>query len=479
MNGPDEPRPVLTVESVSKAYGPVQALKAVSTEFFPGEIHAVLGENGAGKSTLMGVLAGFVVPDQGRVDLQGRPAPVGQQFRMKELGVRMVHQHFMLVPNFTVQENLALANLGPLTGPLDLPKQADEALQEAQTLHWPLEPEARAGDLPVGLQQRLEILKALAGESQILILDEPTGVLSPEEVDGLFTVLRELKSQGKTIVLIAHKLDEVMAVADRVTVLRKGRLVARSPLAQTNPRQLAEWMVGDLPDPTAKSAPEPGPVLLNAQEIVVLGDRGETAVDQLSLQLHAGEILGLGGVDGNGQVELAEALARVRSLRSGTLTTEGDPGYIPQDRHQDGLALGLSIQDNMLLSGRHDAALYWGPFLKPRALKAWANSLVEAYEIKVGDVKDPARSLSGGNQQKVVVSRVLSQKPQVIIAVNPTRGLDLKATDYVHQALRAAAKNGAAVLLVSTDLDELQKVADRTTYISRGRLTDRLIGIAG
>ena len=477
MAEPEGQRPVLTVENVSKAYGDVQALRSVSTEFFAGEIHAVLGENGAGKSTLMGVLAGFVVPDSGSVLLKGSRAPTGEPFRMRELGVQMVHQHFMLVPAFSVEENLALANLQGLSGALDVREAAGSGLEVAGDLGWEVNGLARTGGLPVGLQQRVEILKALANESDILILDEPTGVLSPSEVAGLFEVLRELRGRGKAIILIAHKLDEVMAVADRVTVLRRGEMVARSMMADTNARELAEWMVGELPENRAVESISAGDVYLACSELVVLGDRGEQAVDGLSLEVRSGEVCGLGGVDGNGQTELAEALVGVREAESGEVRCEGTPGYIPQDRQHDGLALGLSIQDNMMLGAREDPSLFWGPFLKPRAVKAWAGGLVEQFSIKVGDVGDPASSLSGGNQQKVVVSRVLSQKPNVVVAVNPTRGLDLKATDYVHGALRQAAADGAAVLLISTDSDELEAVADRTLYISRGRLTDQLVGI--
>lgn len=472
-------RPVLSVENISKSYGSVKALDRVSTEFFAGEIHAVLGENGAGKSTLMGVLAGFTTPDFGTVTLRGEAAPVGQPFRMKGLGIEMVHQHFMLVPAFTVAENLALANLGGLGGGLSVSEAAEPGLARAKDLGWEVDPEARVGTLPVGIQQRVEILKALAGRADVLILDEPTGVLSPDEVEGLFGVLRNLKAEGKAVILIAHKLDEVMAVADRATVLRKGKRVAQCLVAETSAAQLAEWMVGDVPVSGTVSEGETGEALLEVSNLVVLGDRGEKAVDGISLTVRAGEVLGLGGVDGNGQVELAEAVAGVREVLSGVVRAEGVPGYIPQDRQQHGLAMGLSISDNMLLAGLDRKELGWGPFLKPKAVKAWTDRLVEEYEIKVGSTNDPVRSLSGGNQQKVVVSRVLSGKPQVVVAVNPTRGLDLKATAYVHQALRDAATGGAAVLLISTDLDELATVAGRTQFLSRGRLVDSIVGATG
>lgn len=474
---------MLEVRSLSKRFGPVQALDGVSASFLPGEVHAVLGENGAGKSTLMQVVAGFLVPDIGTVTLDAKNLPLGHPIACRAAGVEMVHQHFMLVPAFTVEENLALARLGSLRGTLDTARLAQPALDFARELGWTVDPKARTGTLPVGVQQRVEILKALSGDAPVLIFDEPTAVLTPDEVDDLFRVLRRLRDRGKTILLIAHKLSEVMAVADRVTVLRRGRFVASAPIGEVDERQLATWMVGDLPTPMRPLEAPLGQALLIARDLVVLGDRREEAVRGLSLDVRGGEVLGIGGVDGNGQVELAEALVGVRPLRSGALERRArDPdapasvGYIPQDRQADGLALTLSIFDNLMIAGSDRSDLSRGPLLRIAAGRRWAEGVVERFQIKIGGLGDPVSGLSGGNQQKVVVGRTLDATPDVIVAMNPTRGLDLRATDFVHQTLLDAARAGAAVILLSTDLDELAALATRTTYMSRGRFVDTLLG---
>mgnify|MGYP000951425865 CR=1 FL=1 len=474
---------MLEVRSLSKRYGPVQALDRVSASFLPGEVHAVLGENGAGKSTLMQVVAGFLLPDEGTVTLEGKSLPLGHPIASRAAGVEMVHQHFMLVPAFTVEENLALARLGSLAGTLDTARLAQPALDFARELGWSLDPKTRTGGLPVGIQQRVEILKALSGDAPVLIFDEPTAVLTPDEVDDLFRVLRRLRDRGKTILLIAHKLAEVMAVADRVTVLRRGHFVATAPIGEVNERRLATWMVGDLPTAIQPLDVPLGPVLLEARDLVVLGDRREEAVGGIGLEVRGGELLGIGGVDGNGQVELAEALVGIRPLRSGQIERRSrDPktaatvGYIPQDRQADGLALTLSIFDNLMIAGTDRPGLRRGPLLRIGAARQWADRVVERFQIKIGGLSDPVSGLSGGNQQKVVVGRTLDAIPDVIVAMNPTRGLDIRATDFVHQTLLDAARAGAAIVLISTDLDELAALASRTVFMSRGRWTSTLLG---
>lgn len=466
-------KPILTARSVSKRYGAVLALSEVSAEFNLGEIHAVLGENGAGKSTLMGILGGFIVPDSGSVESHGGNWPLGKPATVRESGLAMVHQHFTLVPEFTVAENLALAGMSGLARRLDVSELSRKAIDLAKELGWNLDPTAKTRQLPVGAQQRIEILKAISEDPQILVLDEPTAVLAPDEVTDLFRVLRRLKEAGKSVILIAHKLSEVMAIADRVTVLRRGVWVATAPIADVTAEQLATWMVGAETDVSvgppgiASSTP-----FLNAQDLRVLGDRGEQAVGGASFRVARGEILGLGGVDGNGQVELAEALVGVRKVISGRVDLPGDAkiAYIPQDRQSDGLALSMSIVDNLLIEGYRKASLRNGPWLSPRKIRAWANGLVQKFAIKVGSIYDPVKSLSGGNQQKVVVSRVLAEAPDLIVAVNPTRGLDIGATTYVHEQIRAAAAAGAAVVLISTDRDELQALASTKAFLSRGQI---------
>lgn len=468
-------QPLIAIRGLCKRFGPVQALKNVAATFGAGEIHAVLGENGAGKSTLVNLLAGFLMPDAGSLELDGAPLPLGDPVAIRNMGVAMVHQHFMLVPEFTVAENLALARTGRTLERLEPLDRAAGSLAMAERLGWKLDPKARTGDLPVGVQQRIEILKALGDDRRVLILDEPTAVLGPDEVEELFRVLRDLRDKGMAILLIAHKLSEVMAVADRATVLRRGEVVASAPIADVDEATLAAWMVGDVPPraerPSAKSATEFQGLRLSG--LRVLGDRGESAITDLDLEVPRGAIVGIGGVDGNGQVELAEAIVGVRSF-SGELVwvPHGEPAiaYIPQSRQKDGLALKMSVLDNLAIAGHLRTEIRRGPFLRTRALSHWGGELVGKYAIKVGALDDPVGSLSGGNQQKVVVARELDREPDLVVAVNPTRGLDVRAAQFVHEQLAQARDRGAAVLLISTDLDELAAMADETFFLLGGRL---------
>ncbi|QYK54372.1 MAG: ABC transporter ATP-binding protein [Fimbriimonadaceae bacterium] len=472
---PPEPRTeaLIQVRAVSKSYGAVRALDNVSVDFLSGEIHAVLGENGAGKSTLMGILSGFVSPDQGDILFDGSPLPTGRPIEIRQLGVKMVHQHFMLVPQFLVSENLALGEITGNLTPLSLAELSKLATGKGTELGWNVDLQKIVLELPVGAQQRIEILKALAGDSRVLILDEPTAVLSPDEIRDLFGVLRKLRHQGIAVILIAHKLSEIMAVADRVTVLRKGELIATSLIGDTNEVQLAEWMVGDVPEFAKDGERSFGEVLVKAEKLSVNDDRGVKVIDSVDFEILAGQIFGLGGVDGNGQIELAEALAGVRDY-DGVLTLPDNVAYIPQDRQTDGLALGLSVAENLMLSGV-PSECKWGLFIRPALVRDYAQRMIAEYEIKVGKETDTAKSLSGGNQQKIVVARNLAQNPDLIIAVNPTRGLDIRATDYVHRRLREAAERGAAVLLISTDLDELSALADETKYLQSGGINDQFL----
>jgi simple sugar transport system ATP-binding protein len=472
----------LLVQNVSKRFGTITALSNVSARFLSGQIHAVLGENGAGKSTLMSVISGFMNPDEGEVLLDGKPIPLGKAYECKHLGIEMIHQHFTLVPEFTVAENLALARLDRLGKTADAQSLAKPALNAGIALGWELDPNARTGRLPVGVQQRIEILKAISGNASVLIFDEPTAVLSPDEVEELFRVLRRLKNEGKIVVLIAHKLSEVLGIADQVTVLRLGKVVATADRSDVDADKLAYWMVGEMP----QRAPvrDIGKLKdgVTASRLSVLGDRKEVAVNDVSFVVSQGEIFGVGGVDGNGQVELAECLAQVRKPISGSLVWQGLPfdsetprlGYVPQDRQSDGLALRMSIQDNMLVSGLRRSELFRGPFFNIKAVGEWARGLIARFSIKAGSPKDLAGSLSGGNQQKVVVSRILDNHPSLLIVVNPTRGLDIKATQYVHDTILAARDAGAAVVLFSADLDELYALSDRTMFLSRGKLLEDL-----
>jgi simple sugar transport system ATP-binding protein len=499
------------MQGIVKRYGTLRALDGVDLEVRAGEIHALLGENGAGKSTLMQVLAGLTQPDAGTITLAGQRVRIGSPRAARALGIAMVHQHFTLVPAFTVEENLALDAPGRgLTANYSAATEATAALKRAADLGWQLQPTAKVSELPVGAQQRVEIIKALATDARLLIFDEPTAVLAGDEVEELFQVLRRLRDEGCAVILIAHKLAEILAVADHVTVLRRGHRVASCPVGATDAPQLAQWMVGaaqvtdqqplenreirekvqnEEPTPDAQNPKSEirnpkssdAPLLLSASELVVRGDRGEVAVDHLSLSLHAGEIFGIGGVDGNGQTELAEALVGLRALESGTIRWKEGPfvpgytprvGYIPQDRRRSGLAVTMSIEDNLLWDAVRAPAFRRGPFLRRRELHRLAASLRRQFDIRTPSVSLPASALSGGNQQKIVVARAFYAQPEWIVAVNPTRGLDIGATRFVHAQLRQARERGAAIALISTDLDEIAALADRAAILSGGHLTE-------
>jgi len=457
---------------VSKRFGALTALNDISAEFRAGEIHAVVGENGAGKSTLMNIMAGFLAPDTGQVTFSGQPVPTANPIACRRMGIEMIHQHFMLVPAFTEQENLALNQLPGLFKPLNARRLAAGSEAAAHRLGWEIQPETLVRDLSVGAQQRLEILKALGGNAKVLIFDEPTAVLSPSEVEELFGVLRKLKESGAVVILIAHKLSEVFAVADRVTVLRKGQFIATATIAEVSPTQLADWMVGEFSAEVTPTDRELGAPVVQAKEVTITGDRGQVAVREASFEIRAGEIVGFGGVDGNGQEELAEALDGIRPV-TGDLQLPSnlrEIGYVPQDRQADGLALGLSVTENLLIKGSDDPRLVSRGWLKLAAIKKWSTELVARYRIKVSSPTERVGSLSGGNQQKVVVARALDSQPKLLVVVTPTRGLDIRATHFVHESIRQAANSGAAVALFSTDLDELRLLSTRLLFMSGGKI---------
>jgi simple sugar transport system ATP-binding protein len=463
----------LEVRGLSKSFGPKRALDQVDAAFNYGEVHAVLGENGAGKSTLMNVLAGFLEPDGGEVRREGAVVRFEGPAQAKANGIEMVHQHFMLVPRFSVEENMALAQRRSLWHRLDSGETSTRTKELAATLGWGFDPKAATRSLPVGAQQRLEILKALSQEAKVLILDEPTAVLSAEEAQDLFRVLRTIKKQGRCVILIAHKLAEVMSVADRVTVLREGKKVAEAGVDETDERQLATWMVGGEPVREEKEVHAAGEELVTAAGLMVKGDRGETAVAELDLEVRRGEVLGIGGVEGNGQIELAEALLGIRRPEAGQLEWKASPvrkSYVPQDRQREGLALPMDVRENLLVEGAQKPELTSGPMLGFQRIMRWAARLVEGFGIKTSSPRERVSALSGGNQQKIVLARALDRKPDLLVAVNPTRGLDLAATAFVHEQLKRASREGAAIVLFTTDHDELEVLSDRVRYMGGGRL---------
>jgi simple sugar transport system ATP-binding protein len=425
------------------------------------------------------MLCGFLIPDSGSIRLNGDSIPYGQPSECKRRGIEMIHQHFTLVSNFTVAENFALARLPNLAAAAKIKQRSEPSFASAARLGWDIDRNAIVRDLSVGAKQRTEILKALGGDASVVIFDEPTAVLSREEVQDLFRVLRQLRDEGKIIILIAHKLSEVLAVADRVTVLRRGRKVAEAPIADVNAELLAEWMVGELP---AKGTVEsvPGDVVkLQATSLSVLGDRGELAVNNCDFIVRAGEVFGIGGVDGNGQLELAEAIVGIRPYRGEIRFNQKphDPeslriGYVPQDRHHDGLALTMTIEENMLITGHRRSNLAKMAVLDRHAIRNWAESVRRKFAVKSEDVTQLVSGLSGGNQQKIVVGRALDEPPQLLVVMSPTRGLDIRATEFVHQSIRDAKKDGTAIVLITTDLEELFQLSDRVQFMSRGELRE-------
>ncbi len=474
--------PLLRMERITKTFPGVVANDHVDFAVDRGEIHALLGENGSGKTTLMNALYGLHRPDSGRMLLDGEEVGFTSPIDAIAAGIGMVHQHFMLVPPLTVAENIVLglktanARGSPL---LDL-KTAAARIRELAAAHGlDIDTDAQVWQLPVGAQQRVEILKALYRDADLLILDEPTAVLAPSEVEHLIGVLRSLAASGKAIVFISHKLNEVMEVADRISVLRGGRLAGTVAAAETDPSELARLMVGrDIVPPRRRSS-RPGAPVLRIEELSVRDDRGLRAVDGVEFSLFEGEILGIAGVDGNGQKELTEAIAGVRAVEGGRLDLPGlapsrgarfrNIGHVTEDRHQTGLLMSFRLWENLALksSGRPP---FGSPFwLRVDAMREATARAIETFAIRAPGPDSPASALSGGNQQKLVLARELGLDPKLLLAAQPTRGLDVGATEYVHRRLLAARDEGMAILLVSTELDEILALSDRILVMYEGR----------
>ncbi len=456
----------------------------------PGSVHGLLGENGAGKSTLMNILFGLVQPDAGTIAVAGAPVRIPSPRAARALGIGMVHQHFKLVPTLSVLDNLALATLSGL-GAFDRAALARRVAAVAAALGWRLDVAALVGGLSVGEQQRVEIVKALVaaavpggrdghGAPRALILDEPTAVLAPQEVDALLPAVRALAAQGTAVVFITHKLAEVEGLCDAVSILRRGRLVHSGPLTGTTRAELAELMLGAavaLPQRAPQPAPVGAPELLVMRDVTVAGAGvgAKPLLDRVSLAVRAGEIVGIAGVDGNGQEPLAQALLGLLAVRSGAVRTAAPLrrlGVIPGDRQEEALALALPISANLQLKTHGDAPFSRRGWLDRRAWQAHARRLIAAFDVRSSGPQQPVAGLSGGNQQKVVLARELAGDPPAVVAVNPTRGLDLGATAAVLDRLVAARARGAAVLLIHSDLDELLRVSDRVLVMEGGRLVD-------
>jgi general nucleoside transport system ATP-binding protein len=494
MAEPATSSPAIRLTDIHKSFGAVQANRGASLEVAAGEIHALVGENGAGKSTLMRVLSGMYASDSGRMEVQGRDVTGWTTAQAIDTGVGMVHQHFMLVPTLTVAENVMLGRELTRNGQLDRARAEREVSDLSSSTGLAVRADRTVADLSVGEAQRVEILKTLYRGAKILILDEPTAVLSPPEIDELWQVLRQMRDRGETIVLITHKLDEVMEISDTITVMRHGRTVSRLRTAGTSPSEIAKAMVGRdvqlamhyveearVLDATRAHLPPSAP-LLDVRDLVVDDARRLTAVNGVSLSVAPGEILGIAGVEGNGQTELLEALAGLRDVRGGSIAiagrditrlsvkARGDAGlsHIPEDRHARGLILDYSVAENLILGQQRRFTR--GVRIDQERIHENARRQIAAYDIRPVDPQLPARALSGGNQQKIVIAREMGRAFQVLLAAQPTRGVDVGAIEFIHARLREARDAGKAILLVSADLAEILALSDRIAVMYGGKL---------
>ncbi|WP_430255698.1 ABC transporter ATP-binding protein [Neorhizobium sp. DAR64872/K0K18] len=484
--------PAIELVGIDKKFGAVHANKNINLTVAKGSIHGIIGENGAGKSTLMSILYGFYQADEGEIRISGKPVTIRDSQAAISSGIGMVHQHFMLVENFTVLENVMLGAEG---GQL-LRRGVASARKELKRLEddygLDVDPDAVIEELPVGRQQRVEILKALYRGAEILILDEPTGVLTPPEADHLFKVLRVLRDQGKTIILITHKLREIMAITDTVSVMRRGEIVATRKTADTTVEELAELMVGRrVLLRVEKGAADPGKVLLSVKNLTVKDSRGVTMVDDVSFEVRAGEIVGIAGVAGNGQSELLEAIAGIRKPSSGEIIVNGqsiagsDPAilralglaHIPEDRHHMGLVLKFEEYENSIL-GYHRDRRYGGAMLDLDAIRKQAEEQIVKYDIRPPNARLKTANFSGGNQQKIVVAREIERDPDVLIIGQPTRGVDIGAIEFIHKRIIDTRDAGKAVLLVSVELDEIRSLSDRILVMFAGKVVGEKSGEA-
>ena len=476
---------VIEMREITKKFGDFVANDKINLQLRKGEIHALLGENGAGKSTLMNMLAGLLEPTSGDIVVNGKTVNLDSPSKAASLGIGMVHQHFMLVEAFTVAENIILGSETTKHGVLDLKKASQDILELSKKYGLAVDPNAKVEDISVGAQQRVEILKTLYRGADILIFDEPTAVLTPAEIEELMTIMKNLANEGKSIILITHKLDEIRAVSDRVTVIRRGKSIETVEIGGSTNQDLAEMMVGrSVSFKTEKGPSEPKEVVLSIENLVVNENRGVPAVKNLSLELRAGEIVGIAGIDGNGQSELIQAITGLRKVKSGSIKikgkevvglhprqiTEMSVGHVPEDRHRDGLVLDMMISENIALQTYYKEPLSKNGILNYPNITSYAKKLMEEFDVRAASEVVPAKALSGGNQQKAIIAREIDRDPDLLIVSQPTRGLDVGAIEYIHKRLIQERDNGKAVLVVSFELDEILNVSDRIAVIHDGKI---------
>ncbi len=478
---------VIEMLGIRKQFGDFVANDNITLQLQKGEIHALLGENGAGKSTLMNVLFGLYQPEAGEIKVNGKEVQITDPNKANDLGIGMVHQHFMLVENFTVTENIILGNETTKMGMINIRKAAKKVQALSEKYGLDVDPYAKIEDISVGMQQRVEILKTLYRGAEILIFDEPTASLTPLEIEELIQIMKRLIAEGKSIILITHKLKEIMEVSDRVTIIRKGKGIGTVTTSETNPDQLAEMMVGrQVVFKTEKTEATPKEPVLQIEGLTVKDNRNIERVKNLNLTVRAGEIVGIAGIDGNGQSELIEAITGLRKASSGTIAlkgkditglkprkiTESGIGHIPQDRHKHGLVLDFPIGHNIALQTYYKKPISKGGIIDYKQVNKLAKAIVEEYDVRTPGIHTEARALSGGNQQKAIIGREVNRDPDLLIAALPTRGLDVGAIEFIHRRLIEQRNKGKAVLLISFELDEVMNVSDNIAVIYDGSIMD-------
>ncbi|MEB1809355.1 MAG: ABC transporter ATP-binding protein [Bacillaceae bacterium] len=476
---------VIEMKNIRKEFPGIVANDNVTLQLKQGEIHALLGENGAGKSTLMNVLFGLYQPEQGEIVVKGNPVKITDPNVANRLGIGMVHQHFMLVEKFTVTENIILGKEPTTRGKINIKKAAKDVEAISKQYGLSVDPHAKIENISVGMQQRVEILKTLYRGAEILIFDEPTAALTPQEIKELIQIMKKLVSEGKSIILITHKLKEIMEVCDRCTVIRRGKGIGTVNVSESTPDSLAAMMVGrEVNFSVEKDPAQPKQTVLNIEQLVVKDVRDVSAVNDLNLEVKAGEILGIAGVDGNGQSELIEAITGLKKPTNGKITlngkditnlpprkvTESGVGHIPQDRHKHGLVLDFTIGENIVLQTYYQHPYSKSGVLNFKEIYKKANELITDYDVRTPSEHTLARALSGGNQQKAIIAREVDRSPDLLIAAQPTRGLDVGAIETIHRRLIKERDKGKAVLLVSLELDEVLNVSDRIAVIYEGKI---------